>query len=76
MDCVDKTDHVRRLVERGKYYFLSRPRRFGKSLLVDTLQELFEGSEELFRGLAVHGKWDWSARRRAAQLRWGQFQTS
>ncbi len=70
MDCyyVDKTDHVRRLVERGKYYFLSRPRRFGKSLLVDTLQELFEGSEELFRGLAVHGKWDWSARHPVVRL--------
>ena len=48
----------------GQYYFLSRPRRFGKNLLVDTLQEL--GSEEPFRGLAVHGKRDWSARRRAA----------
>ncbi len=70
MDCyyVDKTDHVRRLVERGKYYFLSRPRRFGKSLLVDTLQELFEGSEELFRGLAVHGRWDWSARHPVVRL--------
>ena len=52
MDCyyVDKTDHARRLVERGKYNFLSRPRRFGKTLLVDTLQKLFEGSEELFPG--------------------------
>ncbi len=70
MDCyyVDKTDHARRLVERGKYYFLSRPRRFGKSLLVDTLQELFEGSEELFRGLAVHGGWDWSARHPVVRL--------
>ncbi len=70
MDCyyVDKTDHVRRLVERGKYYFLSRPRRFGKTLLVDTLQELFEGSEELFRGLAVHGGWDWSARRPVVRI--------
>ncbi len=70
MDCyyVDKTDHVRRLVERGKYYFLSRPRRFGKSLLVDTLQELFEGSEELFRGLAVHGRWDWSAHHPVVRL--------
>ena len=64
-DCyyVDKTDHLRRLVEGGDFYFLSRPRRFGKTLLVDTLQELFEGSEELFRGLAVHDEWDWSARR-------------
>ncbi len=43
-DCyyVDKTDHVRRLVEGGDYYFLSRPRRFGKTLLVDTLQKLFD----------------------------------
>ncbi len=64
-DCyyVDKTKHVRRLVEGGDYYFLSRPRRFGKTLLVNTLQELFEGSEELFRGLAIHDGWDWSARR-------------
>ncbi len=73
MDCyyIDKTDHVRRLVERGKYYFLSRPRRFGKTLLVDTLQELFEGSEELFRGLAVHGKWDWSVRYPVVRLSFG-----
>ena len=74
MDCyyVDKTDHVRRLVEGGKYYFLSRPRRFGKTLLVDTLQELFEGSEELFRGLAVHGGWDWSVRRPVVRVSFGR----
>ena len=73
MDCyyVDKTDHARRLVERGKYYFLSRPRRFGKTLLVDTLQKLFEGSEELFRGLAVHGAWDWSARHPVVRISFG-----
>ena len=57
---VDKTDFARRLVESGTHHFLSRPRRFGKSLFVDTLKELFEGSEDLFRGLAVHGEWDWS----------------
>ena len=53
MDCyyVDKTAHVLRLTREGKYYFLSRPRRFGKSLLVDTLRELFEGNGELFQGL-------------------------
>ena len=68
---VDKTDHARRLVERGKYYFLSRPRRFGKTLLVDTLQKLFEGSEELFRGLAVHGEWDWSARHPVVRISFG-----
>ncbi len=57
---VDKTGYVRRLVDGGKHYFLSRPRRFGKSLLLDTLKELFEGSEERFRGLAIHDGWDWS----------------
>lgn len=57
---VDKTAHVRRLVESGKYYFLSRPRRFGKTLLVDTLRSLFEGNETLFRGLHIHPHWDWS----------------
>ena len=42
---VDKTAYARRMVEGGKHYFLSRPRRFGKSLFLDTLKELFEGSE-------------------------------
>ena len=50
---VDKTGYIRRLVDGGKHYFLSRPRRFGKSLLVDTIKELFEGSAELFEGLAA-----------------------
>ena len=59
---VDKTPHVLRLVEEDTHYFLSRPRRFGKSLLVDTFKELFEGNGELFRGLAIHGKWDWSVK--------------
>ena len=64
MDCyyVDKTAYVLRLAREGKYHFLSRPRRFGKSLLVDTLKELFEGNGELFRGLAIHGEWDWSVK--------------
>jgi len=57
---VDKTRLVHQLVRQGRYYFLSRPRRFGKSLLVDTLHELFAGSERLFRGLHIHGRWDWS----------------
>ena len=57
---VDKTGMAVDLVENGKYYFLSRPRRFGKSLLVSTLQALFEGREELFKGLAAHDRWDWS----------------
>jgi len=64
LDCyyVDKTPHIRRLVETGRPWFLSRPRRFGKSLLIDTLGELFEGNEALFRGLDIHGHWDWTVR--------------
>lgn len=57
---VDKTGLIQRLVDEGKHYFLSRPRRFGKSLLLDTIKELFEGNETLFQGLAIHGQWDWS----------------
>ena len=57
---VDKTPLIRRLVDKGDYYFLSRPRRFGKSLLLDTLKSLFECDEELFRGLDIHDHWDWS----------------
>ncbi|MBD9057185.1 MAG: hypothetical protein EGR34_03420, partial [Prevotella sp.] len=51
---VDKTDMIWRLANRGKKYnYLSRPRRFGKSILVDTLQAYFEGKKELFEGLKV-----------------------
>ena len=61
-DCyyVDKTEFALRLIEQGKYYFLSRPRRFGKSLFLDTLGELFAGNEPLFRGLHAHPRWDWT----------------
>ena len=57
---VDKSGFALSLVEQGKYYFLSRPRRFGKSLFIDTLKEMFEGNEPLFRGLIAHDTWDWS----------------
>ncbi|CAM3952765.1 ATP-binding protein [Vreelandella rituensis] len=56
---VDKTPLVHTMAETGGYYFLSRPRRFGKSLLLDTLRCLFEGHEALFEGLYIHDKWDW-----------------
>ncbi|MCY4027156.1 MAG: ATP-binding protein [Acidobacteria bacterium] len=68
---VDKTAYARRLVEGGKHYFLSRPRRFGKSLFLDTLKELFEGREALFRGLDVHDHWDWSVRHPVVRLSFG-----
>jgi len=57
---VDKTSFIERMFTRGKYYFLSRPRRFGKSLLLDTMLELFEGNEQLFKGLHIHGNWNWN----------------
>ena len=59
---VDKTPLLLSLIRGGSRYFLSRPRRFGKSLLVSTLKELFEGNEALFEGLAIHKMWDWSRR--------------
>ena len=65
---VDKTVHIMRLVDEGKHYFLSRPRRFGKSLFLDTLKELFEGNEPLFAGLAIHERWDWSVRHPVLRL--------
>ena len=59
---VDKTGIAVDLVESGKYYFLSRPRRFGKSLFISTLQALFEGRRDLFTGLAAHDRWDWTTK--------------
>jgi len=59
---VDKTGFALQLIESGKYYFLSRPRRFGKSLFLDTIAELFAGNEPLFRGLYAESRWDWTQR--------------
>ena len=68
---VDKTGYIQRLLDEGKHYFLSRPRRFGKSLFLDTLKELFECNEALFRGLQIHGDWDWSVRYPVLRLSFG-----
>ena len=58
---VDKTAQVLELLKPAfAQYFLARPRRFGKSLLVSTLQAIFEGKRELFKGLAIESRWDWS----------------
>ena len=56
---VDKTGFALKLIKEGTHYFLSRPRRFGKSLFIDTLAELFAGNKALFRGLTIHDHWDW-----------------
>ncbi|SMP39327.1 PD-(D/E)XK nuclease superfamily protein [Desulfonatronum zhilinae] len=56
---VDKTSFVAGLRDEGKYYFLSRPRRFGKSLLLSTIKAAFQGKKELFQGLYLEHNWDW-----------------
>ncbi|ACN99243.1 conserved protein, with A weak D-galactarate dehydratase/altronate hydrolase domain [Sulfurihydrogenibium azorense Az-Fu1] len=57
---VDKTHFVEKLVNKGNQFFLSRPRRFGKSLFVDTLKQAFLGNKQLFEGLYLENNWDWS----------------
>ncbi|MEM1672955.1 MAG: AAA family ATPase [Archaeoglobaceae archaeon] len=57
---VDKTPFIARLVSEGVYYFLSRPRRFGKSLFLDTLKQAFLGRRELFEGLYLYENWEWN----------------
>ena len=59
---VDKTPHALKLVASGKLYFLARPRRFGKSLFLDTLHNLFEGRRELFTDLHADSNWDWEVK--------------
>ena len=54
---VDKTKYICKLIEDGRLYFLSRPRRFGKSLLVSTLEEVFKGNKKLFEGLYIQDNW-------------------
>ncbi|NCC52859.1 MAG: hypothetical protein EOM20_16820 [Spartobacteria bacterium] len=61
-DClyIDKTALLYRLITEGGVYFISRPRRFGKSLMLTTLQAIFEGRRDLFEGLAIDGlEYDW-----------------
>ena len=72
-DCyyVDKTPYLERLLREGKHYFLSRPRRFGKSLFLDTLKEFFEGNQALFSGLHIHDRHDWSKRHPVVRLSFG-----
>jgi hypothetical protein len=57
---VDKTEYIYKLINQGKYYFLSRPRRFGKSLLLSTIRYLFKGHKDLFKNLFIEDKWNWN----------------
>ena len=57
---VDKTAYIYNFCTQGKMYFLSRPRRFGKSLLLSTLEALYSGYKDLFEGTWIVDKWDWT----------------
>jgi len=74
---VDKTPFVARLAEDGGYYFLSRPRRFGKSLFLDTLAEAFAANRALFSGLYLENHWDWERRHPVIRISFasGQLQS-
>jgi hypothetical protein len=65
---IDKTRYLYALASAGKYFFLSRPRRFGKSITVATLHELYSGSRELFEGLWIADKWDWNKKHPVIRL--------
>ena len=68
---VDKTEAVNTLVTSGKYYFLSRPRRFGKSVLLSTLYELFSANKPLFKDLFIEDKWNWETRYPVIRISFG-----
>ncbi|WP_459893825.1 AAA family ATPase, partial [Desulfothermus okinawensis] len=73
---VDKTKEAYELIENYKYVFLSRPRRFGKSLFLDTLKEIFGGSKGLFKGLYIYDKWDFDKKYPVIKISWaGNFRT-
>jgi hypothetical protein len=60
---VDKTKEILNLVENEEIYFLSRPRRFGKSLLISTLENIFKGNKKLFKDLYIYDEWgQWNER--------------
>jgi Predicted AAA-ATPase len=60
---VDKTELIYKLTQGGgKIYFLSRPRRFGKSMTLSTLKSIYQGEKHLFEGLWIEDKWDWTRR--------------
>ncbi len=73
---VDKTAILKGLTDmsRGKQFFIARPRRFGKSLAVTTLQALFEGKRDLFKGLAIEPEWNWSKKWPVLRIDMGTMQ--
>ncbi|MDW8205600.1 MAG: AAA family ATPase, partial [Cytophagales bacterium] len=69
---IDKTQHIYQLITQGAYYFLSRPRRFGKSLLLSTMKEVFLGNQALFKGLWIADKIDWQRKSPVIHLSFGK----
>jgi hypothetical protein len=65
---VDKTEYIFRICSKPGLYFLSRPRRFGKSITVATIHELYNGSKTLFKGLWIEDKWDWNKKNPVVRL--------
>ncbi|MCA1927853.1 MAG: AAA family ATPase, partial [Calditerrivibrio sp.] len=68
---VDKTRYAYDLISNEGYFFLSRPRRFGKSLFLSMLKDIFEGKKEFFEGLYIYDKWDWEDRYPVIHLSFG-----
>ncbi len=70
---IDKTQYIHRILTGGKYFFLSRPRRFGKSLLLSTIRELYSGSRELFKGLWVEDHWGWDQKNPVVHIKFASY---
>jgi hypothetical protein len=70
---IDKTQLIYNLIESGDYYFLSRPRRFGKSLLLSTIKEIFNGNKQLFEGLWIHDQWNWENKHPVIHLQFSRL---
>jgi hypothetical protein len=73
---VDKTQMIYRLISDGRFFFLSRPRRFGKSLLLSTFNALFNGKKELFEGLFLYDRYDWNEQFPVIKLDWSGIKHS
>lgn len=70
---IDKTRLIHQLIDSGNYYFLSRPRRFGKSLMLSTIAAIFNGRKNLFEGLWIHDQWNWEQKHPVIHLRFSQI---
>ena len=73
---IDKTQIAYELINHYKHVFLSRPRRFGKSLFIDTLKEIFEGNQSLFKGLYIDNQWDWQQQFPVIKMSFGGNRTT